>query len=65
MRSDCHIHMVFDGYDWKNAIDRHRAAPDREWICARLAQYAAAGFDYLRDGGDKWGVGLAAREMAG
>ena len=65
MKSDCHIHMVFDGYDWKKAIDRHCACPDRGWIRDRLAEYAAAGFDYLRDGGDKWGVGLAAREEAG
>ena len=65
MRSDCHIHMVLDGTDWRGAIDRHRAAPDRGWIRARLAEYAAAGFTYLRDGGDKWGVGAAARELAG
>ena len=65
MRADCHIHMVFDGLDWKSAIDRHRAAPDRELICARLKEYAVAGFTYLRDGGDKWGVGAAARELAG
>ena len=63
--ADCHIHMVFDGYDWKKAIDRNRAAPDRDWIRARLAEYAAAGFIYLRDGGDKWGVGAVARELAG
>ena len=65
MRADCHIHMVLDGYDWKQAIDRHRGGPDREWIRERLREYAAAGFTYLRDGGDKWGVGLAAREEAG
>ena len=63
--ADCHIHMVLDGYDWKKAIDRHRGGPDREWIRARLREYAAAGFTYLRDGGDRWGVGLAAREEAG
>ena len=57
--------MVFDGLDWKKAIERHRNGPDREWIRARLGEYAAAGFAYLRDGGDKWGVGAAAREMAG
>ena len=62
--ADCHIHMVFDGVDWKKAIDRHRAAPDRELISARLKAYAGAGFTYLRDGGDKWGVGAAARELA-
>ena len=65
MKSDCHIHMVLDGADWRSAIDRHRGGPDREWICARLREYAAAGFTYLRDGGDKWGVGAAARELAG
>ena len=63
--ADCHIHMVLDGSDWRSAIDRHRNGPDREWIRARLREYAAAGFVYLRDGGDKWGVGAAAREMAG
>ena len=65
MRADCHIHMVLDGADWRGAIDRHRAAPDRDWIRVRLAEYAAAGFTHLRDGGDKWGVGAAARELAG
>ncbi len=65
MKSDCHIHMVLDGSDWKRAIDRHRNGPDREWIRSRLKEYAEAGFTYLRDGGDKWGVGAAARELAG
>ena len=65
MSSDCHIHMVLDGLDWKQAIGVHRAAPDRELIRQRLKAYAEAGFDYLRDGGDKWGVGAAAREEAG
>ena len=63
--ADCHIHMILDGCDWKKAIGRHRTAPDRQWIRARLREYAAAGFTYLRDGGDKWGVGAAARELAG
>ena len=65
MKADCHIHMVLDGADWRGAIGRHRNGPDREWIRGRLREYAAAGFAYLRDGGDKWGVGAAAREMAG
>ena len=65
MKSDCHIHMVLDGADWRAAIDRHRNAPDADLIRARLQAYAAAGFVYLRDGGDKWGVGAVARVMAG
>ena len=64
MGADCHIHMVLDGADWRSAIDSHRIQPDRELICARLKAYAEAGFTYLRDGGDKWGVGAVAREMA-
>ncbi len=64
MISDCHIHMLLNGEDWRAAIDGHRAAPDRELIRQRLQGYADAGFDYLRDGGDRWGVGAAAREMA-
>ena len=64
MKIDCHIHMVLDGLDWKRAIDCHRNGPDRALIRERLKAYAEAGFGYLRDGGDKWGVGAAARELA-
>lgn len=65
MYADCHIHMVLDGQDWRRAIARHKNGPDDAWIHAVLAAYRAAGFDYLRDGGDRWGVGARARELAG
>ncbi len=64
MKSDCHIHMVLDGIDWKAAILRHRAKPDKEFIRKVLQTYKAEGYTYLRDGGDRWGVGKAAREIA-
>lgn len=64
MNADCHIHMLLDGQDWRRAIDGHRSQPDRELIRCRLRQYAEEGFTYLRDGGDRWGVGAAAREIA-
>ncbi len=63
-KADCHIHMLFDGVDWKNAINNHRQQPDMALIRRRLADYAGAGYTYLRDGGDRWGVGAAARELA-
>ncbi len=63
-KADCHIHMLLNGEDWRSAIEGHREGPDRELIRARLQSYAQAGFTYLRDGGDRWGVGAAAREMA-
>ena len=64
MRADCHMHMVLDGVDWKSAIARHSEAPDEGWIHKILAHYRELGFDYLRDGGDRWGAGKRARELA-
>lgn len=64
MYADCHIHMVLDGVDWKAAIARHSDEPNRDWIRTRLETYRRAGFTYLRDGGDRWGVGAMARSLA-
>ena len=65
MLVDCHIHMVLDGADWKAAIARHKQAVDENWIRLTLAHYQELGFSYLRDGGDRWGVGKRARDLAG
>ena len=64
MRLDCHMHMVLDGEDWKGAIRRHSEAVRTDWVRQVLAEYQRLEFTYLRDGGDRWGVGAAAREMA-
>lgn len=61
---DCHIHMVLDGRDWKSAIARHTREPEEGWIRRTLEHYRQLGFTYLRDGGDRWGVGKRARELA-
>lgn len=61
---DCHIHMVLDGVDWKAAICRHAQRVDTAWVHRVLAAYRDAGFTYLRDGGDRWGVSAAARALA-
>ena len=58
------MHMVLDGADWRAAIRRHSEGPDEEWIRAVLRRYQELGFMYLRDGGDRWGVGAKARELA-
>ena len=59
---DCHIHMVLDGYHWKTAIERHSTAPLESLCRKQLEQYK--GYTYLRDGGDRWGVGALARTLA-
>ncbi len=64
MAIDCHMHMVLDGVDWKKAIARHALTPDESYIRGILARYQALGYTYLRDGGDKWGAGALARELA-
>lgn len=64
MKADCHMHMVLDGIDWKNAIARHQPTPDDAFIHKTLRTYQQAGYTYLRDGGDRWGVSARARELA-
>ena len=64
MRSDCHMHMILDGVEWKNAIARHAEKPDEAFIHQVLSRYQALGYTYLRDGGDRWGAGARARELA-
>ena len=64
MKADCHMHMILDGNYWRSAIARHADSPDIPWIRSILSRYRDLGFDYLRDGGDRWGAGAAARELA-
>lgn len=65
MYADCHIHMVLDGVYYKDAIAAHRDGPREDLIHLRLETYRSLGFTYLRDGGDRWGVGQRARALAG
>ena len=64
MRSDCHMHMILDGYEWKAAIARHAVKTDDIWIRKQIEVYHEQGYTYLRDGGDRWGAGKRAREIA-
>lgn len=64
MFADCHVHMILDGVYYRSAIDHQKDKPDDALICARLADYADRGVTWLRDGGDGWGVGLRASQLA-
>lgn len=64
MKADCHIHMLLDGRDWRASIARHRKETDIPILRSALATYKEQGYTYLRDGGDRWGVGEAARALA-
>lgn len=65
MNADCHMHMILDGIDWKAAIGRHKEKPEDAFIRSVLHTYQQQGITYLRDGGDRWGAGKRARELAG
>ena len=58
------MHMILDGLEWRSAIDRHRVKPDMPFIRQVLETYRQMGITYLRDGGDRWGAGAAARTLA-
>jgi len=65
MLGDCHIHMVLDGVcDYREAMGRHKAAPDEAFVRKTLAQYQKAGMTFLRDGGDKYGAAKLAAKLA-
>lgn len=64
MKADCHMHMILDGKFWRDAIARHSQAPDIPYIRGILQAYQQRGFTYLRDCGDRWGAGAAARSLA-
>ncbi|MBQ4565705.1 MAG: amidohydrolase family protein [Oscillospiraceae bacterium] len=62
--SDLHMHMLMDGLNYRQAVQRHSVAPAETWIRERLQDYANRGIRLLRDGGDHLGVALRARELA-
>lgn len=64
MRADCHMHMILDGASWRAAIRRHDPVPDDAFIHSTLKTYQQKGYTWLRDGGDRWGAGKRARELA-
>lgn len=64
MFADLHVHMLLSGSDWKAAIAGHQPYPDDILIRSRLSAYRTAKISYLRDGGDRFGVCLRARELA-
>lgn len=61
MKADCHMHMVLDGVDWRASIGR---GVDDGFIRNTLDHYRQLGYTYLRDGGDRFYVGMRARALS-
>lgn len=64
MPGECHAHIFMDGEDYRAAAAAHSAGPDERRIREHLEAYRQAGVTYVRDGGDHYGAGLLARELA-
>ncbi|MBQ8972611.1 MAG: amidohydrolase family protein, partial [Clostridia bacterium] len=56
--------MALDGFDFRSAFARHKPTPNDIWIRSVLNRYRAAGISFLRDGGDRFGAGLRASQLA-
>ncbi|NTU88472.1 MAG: amidohydrolase family protein [Actinobacteria bacterium] len=64
MFADCHIHMVLDGANFREAIARHSPSPREDILRSQLESYRDNGITYLRDGGDNCGAAELVRHFA-
>ena len=64
MFGECHAHIAMDGVNYASAMQRHENGPDEAHIRACFEAYRSRGISFVRDGGDKCGVSLAAKAIA-
>ena len=64
MFGECHAHIAMDGANYALAMKRHENGPDIAHIRSCFEAYRNRGITFVRDGGDKYGVSLAAKALA-
>ena len=64
MKYECHGHIMADGNSYNAAALLHEKAPDMVHVHAALEALMAHGVGYFRDGGDRFGVSIAAKTLA-
>lgn len=64
MPGECHAHIFMDGKNYRKAAAAHKAAPNEALIRDHLKAYRKEHVTFVRDGGDPYGAGLLARELA-
>ena len=65
MAYECHGHIILDGVAYKGAVERHKSGVDEEFVRHNLRTCVENNIDFYRDGGDKHGVSLFAKKIAG
>jgi imidazolonepropionase-like amidohydrolase len=61
---ECHGHIILDGVTYAGAVARHQGGVDEAFIRSNLRKCADYGIVFYRDGGDKHGASVFAREVA-
>ena len=64
MFGECHAHLFMNGTDYRQAVRDHKESVNVQKIREELASYQKNGIDFVRDGGDKYGVSERARDLA-
>ena len=62
---ECHGHIILDGVAYTGAVARHTDGIDEAFIRQNLEACRANGVVFYRDGGDKHGVSVFAKSIAG
>ena len=64
MPGECHAHLFMNGTDYRQAVRDHKNSVNISKVREELTAYQTNGIDFVRDGGDKYGVSELARELA-
>lgn len=64
MFGECHAHIIMDGVNYKHAVGLHAEQVQEDVIHCHLKKYQDAGVDFVRDGGDSYGVSRRTKELA-
>ena len=63
MLTECHAHFYMNGTDFPAAKALHCKGPDENWVRCTLMEYQDSGIDFVRDGGDPFGVCELAKKL--
>lgn len=64
MFGECHAHVLMDAVDYRAAVERHQNKVNEAAVKKCLESYQEAGVNFVRDGGDPYGVSYLASRLA-
>ncbi|SFA71212.1 Amidohydrolase family protein [Acetitomaculum ruminis DSM 5522] len=64
MYCECHGHIALNGINYKLALETHKDKCNEDAIYQNIIAYKEAGIEYFREGGDKWGASIIAKDIS-